>query len=41
MPIPEIDQQFPKGNTYTVFLKFEFYIIKTQSQEFILDFNVS
>ena len=41
MPIPETDLQCSKRNTYTVFLKFEFYIIKTHSQKFILDCNVS
>ena len=41
MPIHEIGQQCRRRNTYTVFLKFEFYIIKTQSQKFISDFNVS
>ena len=30
-----------KRNTYTVFLKFEFYLIKTYSQKLILDWNVS
>ena len=41
MPIPETDQQYPKSNIYTVFLKFELYIIKTHPQKFILDCNVS
>ena len=41
MPIPETDQQCPKSNIYTVFLKFEVYIIKTHPQKFILDCNVS
>ena len=41
MSITETDYQCPKRNTYTVFLKFEFSIIKTHSQKFILDCNVS
>ena len=40
MSIPETDQQFPKNNTYTVFLKFDFCIIKKHSQKFILYCNV-
>ena len=41
MPIPKIDEKFPKKNPYTVFLKLELYIIKTHSLKFFLDYNTS
>ena len=40
MPIPEIDQQCPKSNKYRI-SEIWVYVIKNQSQKFILDFNVS